>query len=233
MLRCCEIIIAVFVECCRCCQAVVKRLTRQVWLERNVMVHCRSPFIVPLEAAFQDPHHLFLVMPFYGGGDLDELLKKLASDNASDVADGIEPALPGMELDHARFFFVEMILALQHLHRYNICHRDIKPGNIFVATDGHLVLGDFGLAKKLLRDDAGRFTERSLRWGECGSYGYRAPEVIEDRLCSFPGDVWSLGITFYEMLHLCLPWKSTADHLAGQPLEFHHAIPAEVVDLLR
>jgi hypothetical protein len=42
-----------------------------------------------------------------------------------------------------------------------------------------------------------------------------------------------MGISFYEILHLRLPWKATADHLAGQPLTFHRNLPLDLQDLIR
>lgn len=47
--------------------------------------------------------------------------------------------------DEAKFFIIEIILALEHLHKLNIIHRDLKPDNILISREGHVVVTDYGL----------------------------------------------------------------------------------------
>jgi serine/threonine protein kinase SCH9 len=47
----------------------------------------------------------------------------------------------------AKFYFAEMLLGLEYIHRQNILYRDLKPENIFIDIDGHIRLADFGLSK--------------------------------------------------------------------------------------
>ena len=66
---------------------------------------------------------------------------------------------PGMDLglhlaqriafneDESKFYFSELLLALEHLHSMDVCYRDMKPENILLGQDGHIKLADFGLAK--------------------------------------------------------------------------------------
>ena len=49
--------------------------------------------------------------------------------------------------DETRFYMVELILAVEEVHKMNYIHRDIKPDNILIGTDGHIKLTDFGLCK--------------------------------------------------------------------------------------
>ncbi len=113
----------------------------------------------------------------------------------------------------------EMALALAHAHERGVLHRDIKPSNVMLTKDGRAMLLDFGLA---MSQDATRLTRSGAL---VGSMPYMAPEQVQGRLddigpCT---DVYSLGVTLYELLTLRLPYaNSVADELQraivdGQP----------------
>jgi serine/threonine protein kinase len=55
--------------------------------------------------------------------------------------------LKGMEEALAKFYIAQIVLALEYLHENNIVYRDLKPENVFIASDGFVKLGDFGFAK--------------------------------------------------------------------------------------
>ncbi|HZM00744.1 MAG TPA: serine/threonine-protein kinase, partial [Planctomycetota bacterium] len=92
--------------------------------------------------------------------------------------------------------------ALRHAHGHQIVHRDIKPGNLLLAADGRIKLGDFGLAKS--RDD-GSLTKTG---DFVGSPAYVAPEQASSRRRQVDerSDVYSLGLTLYELLTLHQPF---------------------------
>jgi serine/threonine protein kinase len=86
---------------------------------------------VTLYEAFEDTSFLYLVMNYFGGGDLMTYLIRL------DMFDH----------DTACFYSAELILAIEYVHKkLNCMHRDLKPDNIALTLKGHLVLLDFGLA---------------------------------------------------------------------------------------
>lgn len=76
-----------------------------------------------------------------------------------------------MPEDVARFYMMEILLGIEHLHGLSIVYRDIKPENILIDMDGHVRIADFGLAKP----NIGR-TE--MAYSFCGSPEYMAPEMI-------------------------------------------------------
>jgi serine/threonine protein kinase len=86
------------------------------------------------------------------------------------------------------------------LHDAGILHRDLKPANILIDRDGHLVIADLGLATTLTAEEPS-ITDRS-----CGTPGYMAPEVFNREAYSYSADVWSLGVTLFEMALGFLPW---------------------------
>ena len=94
--------------------------------------------------------------------------------------------------ERARFYAIQVAMALGHLHTKNIIYRDLKPENILMDEDGYICLTDFGLAK-VLEGNAQAFSF-------CGTPDYLAPEILVERGHSFPVDWWALGILTYEMI---------------------------------
>ena len=153
--------------------------------ERNILVRTAmadSPFIVGLKFSFQTPTDLYLVTDFMCGGELFWHLQKEGRFNET----------------RAKFYIAELILALQHLHQYEIVYRDLKPENILLDANGHIALCDFGLSKANLQKDD---TTNTF----CGTTEYLAPEVLLDEQgYTTMVDFWSLGVLVFEM---CCGWS--------------------------
>ena len=87
----------------------------------------------------------------------------------------------------------QTLLGIQFLHDHRILHRDIKPDNLLLDTDGSVKLADFGIAAQL-EDQAER------RMSSVGTPWYTAPEVINGEEYSFGCDIWSTACTLYELI---------------------------------
>ncbi|KAF8845715.1 Pkinase-domain-containing protein [Paxillus ammoniavirescens] len=151
--------------------------------ERKILQRSlESPFLVGLKFSFQTDTDLYLVTDFKSGGELFWHLQKETR----------------FTEERARFYIAELVLALEHLHKYNIVYRDLKPENILLDATGHVALCDFGLSKADLRPD-------ELTTTFCGTTEYLAPEVLLDEHgYSKLVDFWSLGVLLFEM---CCGWS--------------------------
>jgi len=99
--------------------------------------------------------------------------------------------------------FVQICLAMKHVHDRNILHRDLKSQNIFLTSKGIVKLGDFGIAKVL---DASEDQART----QIGTPYYLSPEICESRPYGRQSDMWSLGVVLYELLALELPFQANS-----------------------
>ena len=99
--------------------------------ERKVLSIVDHPFIMKLHFAFQTDSKLFLVLDHCAGGELFFHLSRYQT----------------FPEKWTRFYAAELLLALAHLHSKGIIYRDLKPENVLLDSEGHVKLGDFGLAK--------------------------------------------------------------------------------------
>ncbi|KAI0347183.1 kinase-like protein [Trametopsis cervina] len=164
-------------------EIVAKKEVAHTIGERKILQRSlESPFLVGLKFSFQTDADLYLVTDFKSGGELFWHLQKETR----------------FSEERARFYIAELVLALEHLHRYDIVYRDLKPENILLDATGHVALCDFGLSKPDLRSD-------ELTNTFCGTTEYLAPEVLLDEHgYSKLVDFWSLGVLLFEM---CCGWS--------------------------
>jgi len=120
----------------------------------------------------------FLVMPYYAGGSLADMLsrrKTLAGGTAAAIAS-------------------QVACALDFAHRHGVVHRDIKPDNILFDEDGNVALTDFGIA-------TARFHGRLTANGRAmGTPHYMSPEQAMGKLVDGRSDLYAVGLLLYEML---------------------------------
>jgi len=94
----------------------------------------------------------------------------------------------------AKFYFAEIVLALEYLHNRKIVYRDLKPENVLLDQDGHIKLADFGISRL-------NFSEKERSNSFCGSPEYMSPEMLRPgRIHGRAVDFYALGALLYEML---------------------------------
>jgi len=158
--------------------------------EIRVLASVGGPFNIRFLEAFVDADVLYIVTEFAAHGDLFGWLKARKGRGALKEAT-------------VWSFFIQMCYGLQSLHERNILHRDLKSANVFMMSDRHVTLGDFGVAKVLKTADA-------LARTQVGTPYYVAPEVWRNKPYNGKCDVWSLGCLLYELLTFKPPFDSNS-----------------------
>ena len=130
---------------------------------------------------FEDKGVLFIVMEFADGGDLYNKIKNRKGRRYNE--------------EEILKYFVQIALALYHMHEKKILHRDLKSENVFLMADGTVKLGDFGISSVL------RHTYE-LRRTVVGTPYYFSPELVQNRPYNNKSDIWALGIILYELTTL-------------------------------
>src|SRR5215211_8004179 len=146
--------------------------------EARLTARLQHPHAVPVFDAVEQDGQLWIVMPFIPSVTLAAVLEQggpLQPDEAAKVG-------------------AEVASALAAAHAVGIVHRDVKPGNIFIAEDGAALISDFGIARAL--GDATLTSSGMIH----GTPAYLAPEVARGSEANFASDVFSLGSTLYSAL---------------------------------
>ncbi|XP_076901707.1 protein kinase PINOID 2-like [Bidens hawaiensis] len=113
--------------------AIRKKLQRAE-MEKEILSGLDHPFLPTLYAEFDASHYSCLVMEFCPGGDLHAARQR-------------QPA-KRFRISSAKFYAAETLVALEYLHMMGIVYRDLKPENVLVREDGHIMLSDFDLSLK-------------------------------------------------------------------------------------
>ncbi|WP_203335408.1 serine/threonine-protein kinase [Nocardioides limicola] len=143
--------------------------------EAQLAASLSHPGVVAVFDLVAEGDELWLVMEYVDGASLAQIVRR-DGPLSPDVAAGLIGQVAG---------------GLAAAHRAGIVHRDVKPGNVFVTSDGHAKLGDFGISRSLADQSA---TRTGL---VTGSPAYLAPEVASGHRAEPASDVWSLGATLF------------------------------------
>ena len=183
--------------------------------EASILKKNNHPFLLSLYFSFQTPTNLYMVMDCCSSMNLKILIFK-----------------NGVFTDQeAKFYISEIILALESLHEQGVYHRDLKPDNILIATDGHLMLADFGLAKENVK-------RNEIANSFLGSKAYLSPEMVRGEGFTQASDIYGIGMILYEMLCGDLPFPLTTEeavfnHIKSSQFQFPEDISNEGKDIMR
>ncbi len=168
----------------------VKRFQREATLAANL----RHPGIVTVYDVGVEDHMRYIAMEYVEGRTLNDVLKERGGLDLSYVVSILEP----------------LCQALDYAHSQGAIHRDIKPHNIMIGTDGRVLLTDFGIARQTSADAAEKLTRTGTFMG---TPEYLSPEQIETYHIDGKSDLYSLGIVTYEIITGRVPFSGTTPRL--------------------
>jgi beta-lactam-binding protein with PASTA domain/serine/threonine protein kinase len=147
--------------------------------EARAAARLSHPNVVAVFDQGDDDGTLFLAMEYVPGGTLRDVVRQQA------------PMPPARALD----LLAPVLSALSAAHDAGIVHRDVKPENVLIATDGTVKVADFGLARAVAT--TGHTATHGILMG---TVSYLAPELVTDGSADARSDVYSAGILLYELL---------------------------------
>jgi len=161
---------------------------------KEVELHSKlyHPHIIGYRGSFQQNDMFCIVMDYAAGGTLDGRIVQ--------QKEAGEPFCAEMILR----WLAEMASALEHMHSHRVLHRDMKPANVLLSTEGEIKLADFGVSRLL-------GSQTSLAQTVLGTPFYMSPELFKGEPYSQPTDVWALGVVLFELLTLQRPF--TGDNI--------------------
>ncbi len=149
----------------------------------------------------------YIVMEYIDGITLKEFIERQGS----------------LRWKDAVYFTIQILKGLQHAHDKGIVHRDVKPQNIMVLSDGTIKVADFGIAR-FARNEQRTITDKAI-----GSVHYISPEQARGEKTDEKADIYSVGVMLYEMLTGQLPFEAeSAVSVAIMQLQRDPKQPTEI-----
>jgi tetratricopeptide (TPR) repeat protein len=170
----------------RATPGALARLRREVLVARDA----QSPRLVRIFDLGTSPQGAYLTMELVEGRSLRERLRE-----------------GPLSVEEVLRIAIEILEGLAALHALKIVHRDVKPGNVLLAGGRDAKLADFGLARRLDREE----TQVTRAEGIVGTLGYLSPEQILGREAGSASDLYSVGVVLFEMLAGRLPHEAASD----------------------
>mmetsp|Transcript_5819 Transcript_5819/g.6472 ORF Transcript_5819/g.6472 Transcript_5819/m.6472 type:complete len:743 (+) Transcript_5819:305-2533(+) len=188
---------------------------QNILTEKKILSGANHPFLVNLFWAFQSEKNLHFILKFCAGGELFYHLTRH----------------PNLTETQAQFYFAEVLLGIEYLHKHNIVYRDLKPENILLDLDGHIRIADFGLSKL-------NMSQRTRTYSFCGSPDYLSPEILKNNGHTRAVDYYSLGCLLYEMVCGLPPYFSNDrnemfSQITSGQLSFPAGLSMKLRDLLK
>jgi serine/threonine protein kinase len=174
--------------------------------EAKIMASLNHEGITKVIDFDEDKNSLAIVMEYLNGQTLDEYINQKGALNE----------------DEAKSLFKTILEAFSYAHSKGIVHRDVKPSNIFITTEGKVKIMDFGIAK-IIEDGANVLTQTGT---QMGTPVYMSPEQVNDsKNIDHRTDIYSLGVMLWYMLSGKPPYDGTTlssfqifKHIDSDPL---------------
>ena len=193
---------------------VVRQMFRH---EAQALAKLDNPYVVRVYDFGIHENLAFIVFEFVDGEDLSEYLKRKRLSN-----------------DEIVQIMLALATGLEHIHASKVVHRDLKPKNILIRSDGNLRIADFGLARQIGHSSTISQSEQIL-----GTVPFMSPEQLTGQELTPRSDIYALGIICYQMLVNCLPYEGPQEVVIQKiingdcrPLHaYQRKIPAALEDI--
>jgi eukaryotic-like serine/threonine-protein kinase len=197
-------------------QILAERFLREI----KVLASLSHPNIAALSTALTIDNQLVMIMEYVEGTTI-----------ASRLQQGPIPLIQALN------YTQQVLAALSYAHKQHIVHRDIKPANMMIGPNGVVKLMDFGIARNT--DDTGHgltMTNATL-----GSVAYMSPEQVKGQTVDGRSDLYSLGVSLYEMITGQRPFKADTgfsimqahlQEIPRPPIELRPDLPPAVSQLI-
>jgi len=195
-----------------------EELANRFMREIKVVASLEHPNIAQLRTALRAQDQLIMIMEYVEGSPLDELMLQ----KRVDMWRGVD-------------YICQVLAALSYAHERGVVHRDVKPPNILVTTQNVAKLTDFGIASK--QGDP-RLTGAGTA---LGSLYYMSPEQVTAATPDGRSDVYSVGVTLYELVTAQRPIQGDSffaimqahlEHIPTPPRELSPQVPPELSNII-
>lgn len=166
--------------------------------ESNIHRMLSHKHIVKFFESFRSDRYCFIFMEYCKNGTLRELVH----------------AREGLTVFESRYFFHQIMLGIQYVHKMKIIHRDLKLDNILLATNMQIKIGDFGLAKPA------NALQQIRNQIEQNRNHYKAPELFNGKRYTTASDIWATGVILYKMVFNRGPFHIDEDFMAATQYKF-------------
>ena len=189
-----------------------KRNMENIIKEIKSHTEMHHPNIVEFVDHLQQGNNIYILLALAEKGNLFNYMNKVE-----------------LKTDMIAKIFVQMCLAVEHIHSKGYIHRDLKPENILLDENLDAVLSDFGWCSHL--------SDTQYRYQSAGTYEYMSPEALSGKMQGKEADVWALGVLLYELFHNKEPFpgrssKEVLDSIKNKQVEFFSDVCEEGMDLI-
>jgi len=169
----------------------------------------QHPNILPVYSYGEEDGLPYIVMPYMPGGTLAEHISRCGP-------------LSWLEV---QWYLEQLASALDYAHRHGCVHCDVKPANILLDSEGHVLLSDFGIARLTRTEEGAEIADADVPGVVMGTPDYISPEQALGRSLDGRSDIYSLAVTIFFLLTKRLPFNGNSP-IALALLHVHETPPS-------